>query len=131
MFVGDALFMPDYGTARADFPGGDAHVLYRSIRNLLALPDETRLFMCHDYKAPGRDHYAWETTIGEQRVNNPHVKDGIAEGEFVAMRQARDAKLSAPLLLMPSIQVNIRAGKLPPPDVNGVRYLKIPVKLVA
>ena len=87
--------------------------------------------MCHDYKAPGRDHYAWETTVGDQRVNNPHVKDGIAEGEFVAMRQARDAKLSAPLLLMPSIQVNIRAGKLPPPDVNGVRYLKIPVKLVA
>jgi glyoxylase-like metal-dependent hydrolase (beta-lactamase superfamily II) len=131
VFVGDTLFMPDYGTARADFPGGDAHVLYRSIRNLLALPDETRLFMCHDYKAPGRNHYAWETTVGEQRVNNPHVKDGIAEGEFVAMRQARDAKLSAPLLLMPSIQVNIRAGKLPPPDVNGVRYLKIPVKLVA
>ena len=131
VFVGDTLFMPDYGTARADFPGGDARVLYRSIRNLLALPDETRLFMCHDYKAPGRDHYAWETTVGDQRVNNPHVKDGIGEGEFVAMRQARDAKLSAPLLLMPSIQVNIRAGKLPPPDANGVRYLKIPVKLVA
>jgi glyoxylase-like metal-dependent hydrolase (beta-lactamase superfamily II) len=131
VFVGDTLFMPDYGTARADFPGGDARVLYRSIRKLLALPDATRLFICHDYKAPGRDHYAWETTVGEQRANNPHVKDGIGEDEFVAMREARDAGLSAPLLLMPSIQVNIRAGKLPPPDVNGVRYLKIPVKLVA
>jgi glyoxylase-like metal-dependent hydrolase (beta-lactamase superfamily II) len=131
VFVGDTLFMPDYGTARADFPGGDARKLYRSIRKLLALPDETRLFMCHDYKAPGRDHYAWETTVGEERAKNPHVKDGIAEDEFVAMREARDAVLAAPRLLMPSIQVNMRAGKLPPPDANGVRYLKIPVKLVA
>ena len=130
-FIGDTLFMPDYGTARADFPGGDARVLYRSVRKLLALPDATRLFICHDYKAPGRDHYAWETTVGEQRAKNPHVRDGISEDEFVAMREARDAGLSAPLLLIPSIQVNIRAGKLPPPDVNGVRYLKIPVKLVA
>jgi glyoxylase-like metal-dependent hydrolase (beta-lactamase superfamily II) len=131
VFVGDTLFMPDYGTARADFPGGDARVLYRSIQKLLALPKATRLFMCHDYKAPGRDHYAWETTVGEERAKNPHVKDGISEDEFVSMREARDAKLSAPHLLMPSIQVNIRAGKLPPPDANGVRYLKIPVKLVA
>jgi glyoxylase-like metal-dependent hydrolase (beta-lactamase superfamily II) len=131
VFVGDTLFMPDYGTARADFPGGDARALYRSIRKLLALPQETRLFMCHDYKAPGRDHYAWETTVGEERAHNPHVRDGIAEDDFVAMREARDAKLAAPHLLMPSIQVNIRAGKLPPADANGVRYLKIPVKLVA
>jgi glyoxylase-like metal-dependent hydrolase (beta-lactamase superfamily II) len=131
VFVGDTLFMPDYGTARADFPGGDARVLYRSIQRLLALPASTRLFMCHDYKAPGRDHYAWETTVGEERASNPHVKDGISEDEFVSMREARDAGLSAPLLLMPSIQVNMRAGKLPPPDANGVRYLKIPVKLVA
>ena len=104
-------------TARADFPGGDAHALYRSIRKLLALPDGTRLFMCHDYKAPGRVHFAWETTVGEQRANNPHVKDGISEEDFVAMREARDAGLAVPILLMPSIEVNIRAGKLPPPDV--------------
>ncbi len=131
VFVGDTMFMPDYGTARADFPGGGARTLYRSIKRLLDLPRETRLFMCHDYKAPGRDHYAWETTIGEQRDNNPLVKDGIGEEEFVAMREARDAKLAAPLLLMPSIQVNICAGRLPPPDDNGVQYLKIPVRLVA
>ncbi len=131
VFVGDTLFMPDYGTARADFPGGDARTLYRSIRKLLALPRETRLFMCHDYKAPGRDQYAWETTVGDERDYNPHVKDGVSEDDFVAMREARDAKLAAPHLLMPSIQVNIRAGKLPPPDANGVQYLKIPVKLVA
>ena len=131
VFVGDTLFMPDYGTARADFPGGDARQLYRSIRRLLALPRETRLFMCHDYKAPGRDHYAWETTVGEQRARNAHVKDGVDESTFVAMREARDAKLQAPLLLLPSIQVNIRAGKLPPADANGVHYLKIPVKLAS
>jgi glyoxylase-like metal-dependent hydrolase (beta-lactamase superfamily II) len=129
VFVGDTLFMPDYGTARADFPGGDARTLYRSIRRLLSLPSVTRLFMCHDYKAPGRDHYAWETTVGEQRAHNPHVKDGIEEEAFVAMREARDAKLAAPLLLLPSIQVNIRAGKLPPADANGVHYIKIPVRL--
>ncbi len=130
VFVGDTLFMPDYGTARADFPGGDARTLYRSIQKLLALPAETRLFMCHDYKAPGRDHYAWETTVAEQR-NNVHLKDGVSEDAFVAMREARDAKLSAPTLLLPSIQVNIRAGHLPPPDANGVRYLRIPVKIAA
>jgi glyoxylase-like metal-dependent hydrolase (beta-lactamase superfamily II) len=128
VFVGDTMFMPDYGTARADFPGGDAHKLYRSIRRLLALPPETRLFMCHDYKAPGRDTYAWETTVAEER-NNVHLKDGVTEEEFVAMRQARDATLAAPRLLLPSIQTNIRAGKFPPAEANGVRYLMIPVKL--
>ncbi|UPJ59271.1 MBL fold metallo-hydrolase [Bradyrhizobium sp. 192] len=129
VFVGDTLFMPDYGTARADFPGGDAHKLYRSIKRLLALSPETRLFMCHDYKAPGRDTFAWETTVRKQRENNVHAKDGVSEDEFVAMRQARDTKLSAPKLLLPSIQVNIRAGKFPPAEANGVRYLTIPVKL--
>jgi glyoxylase-like metal-dependent hydrolase (beta-lactamase superfamily II) len=129
VFVGDTLFMPDYGTARADFPGGNARTLYRSIRRLLALPSDTRLFMCHDYKAPGRDHYAWETTVGEQRAQNAHVKDGVIEDAFVAMREARDASLAAPLLLLPAIQVNIRAGKLPPAEANGVHYIKIPVKL--
>jgi glyoxylase-like metal-dependent hydrolase (beta-lactamase superfamily II) len=129
VFVGDTMFMPDYGTARADFPGGDAHQLYRSIRRLTALPPETRLFMCHDYKAPGRDEYAWETTVAEQRERNVHVKEGVTEEEFVAMRTARDAKLAAPRLLLPSIQTNIRAGKFPPAEANGVRYLMIPVKL--
>ncbi|MFT2095058.1 MBL fold metallo-hydrolase [Acidiphilium multivorum] len=128
VFVGDSLFMPDYGTARADFPGGNAHQLYRSIRRLLALPPETRLFMCHDYKAPGRDHYAWETTVAEQRATNKHVHDGVTEEEFVAMREARDATLAAPALLLPSIQVNIRAGRFPPAESNGVRYLLIPVR---
>jgi glyoxylase-like metal-dependent hydrolase (beta-lactamase superfamily II) len=127
-FVGDTLFMPDYGTARADFPGGDARQLYRSIKRLMRLPSETRLFMCHDYKAPGRDAYAWETTVAEQRASNVHVKDGVSEEEFVTMRTARDSKLSAPRLLLPSIQVNIRAGKFPPAEANGVRYLTIPVK---
>ena len=128
VFVGDTLFMPDYGTARADFPGGDAHKLYRSIRRLLSLPSQTRLFMCHDYKAPGRDTYAFETTVGEQRSSNVHVHEGVEEGEFVAMRNARDATLAAPTLLLPSIQVNIRAGRFPAAEANGVRYLKIPVK---
>jgi glyoxylase-like metal-dependent hydrolase (beta-lactamase superfamily II) len=126
-FVGDTLFMPDYGTARADFPGGDAHRLYRSIRTLMALPPTTRLFMCHDYKAPGRDTYAWETTVREEREENVHIKDGVSEDAFVAMRTARDATLSAPRLLLPSIQVNMRAGKFPPAHTNGVRYLTIPV----
>lgn len=129
VFVGDTMFMPDYGTARADFPGGDAHQLYRSIKRLLALPPETRLFMCHDYKAPCRDTYAWETTVREQREKNVHVKEGVSEDDFVAMRAARDAKLAAPRLLLPSIQVNIRAGKFPPAEANGVRYLMIPVKM--
>ena len=131
VFVGDTIFMPDYGTARADFPGGDAPTLYRSIRRLLSLPPETRLFMCHDYKAPGRDRYAWETTVAEERAGNVHVHDGVAEAEFVAMRTKRDTTLAAPVLLLPSVQVNIRAGHLPPPDDNGRSYLKIPVTLVA
>ena len=129
VFVGDTLFMHDYGTARADFPGGDARLLFRSIKRLLALPPQTRLWMCHDYKAPGRDDYAWQSTVAEQRAHNPHVKDGVTEDEFVAFRQARDAKLAAPTLLLPSIQVNIRAGRFPEAESNGVRYLKIPVKL--
>jgi len=128
LFVGDTLFMPDYGTARADFPGGDARQLYRSIRKLLDLPRETRIFLCHDYKAPGRDDYAWETTVGTQRDASVHVHDGVSEDDFVAMREARDATLSAPKLLLPSIQVNIRAGRFPEAEANGVRYLKIPVK---
>jgi len=129
VFVGDTMFMPDYGTARADFPGGDAHLLYRSMRRLLALPSETRLFMCHDYKAPGRDSYAWETTVGEQRAHNKHVRDGVSEEEFVAMRKERDAGLTAPSLLLPSIQVNMRAGRFPPAETNGVRYMLVPVKV--
>jgi glyoxylase-like metal-dependent hydrolase (beta-lactamase superfamily II) len=129
VFVGDTLFMPDYGTARADFPGGDAHQLYRSIRRLLSFPRETRLFMCHDYKAPGRDAYAWETTVGEERDRSIHIHDGVGEEEFVAMRKARDATLGAPRLLLPSIQVNVRAGRFPPAEQNGVRYLKLPLKL--
>jgi glyoxylase-like metal-dependent hydrolase (beta-lactamase superfamily II) len=127
VFIGDTLFMPDYGTARADFPGGDARALYRSIKKLLDLPEETRVFVCHDYKPEGRDHYAWETTIAAER-QNLHIA-GKSEDEFVAMREARDAKLAAPLLLLPSIQTNIRAGKLPPAESNGVTYFKIPVKL--
>jgi glyoxylase-like metal-dependent hydrolase (beta-lactamase superfamily II) len=126
VFVGDTLFMPDYGTARADFPGGDARTLYRSIQKLLALPDATRVFLCHDYKAPGRDCFVWETTVGEQRAKNVHLKD-MSEEAFVAMREARDKTLSAPVLLLPSIQVNIRAGELPPAEGNGVRYLKLPL----
>lgn len=129
VFVGDTLFMPDFGTARADFPGGDAHALYRSIQRVLSLPPQTRLFMCHDYKAPGRDQYAWETTVGEERARNVHVREGVTEGEFVKMREARDKTLATPLLLLPAIQVNIRAGKLPPAEANGVQYLKVPVKL--
>jgi len=128
VFVGDSLFMPDYGTARADFPGGDARALFRSVRKLLSLPGETRLFMCHDYKAPGRDDYRWETTVAEERRANVHVHDGVSEDDFVAMRQARDATLSAPKLLLPSIQVNVRAGHFPAAEANGVQYLKIPVK---
>lgn len=130
-FVGDTLFMSDYGTARTDFPGGDARQLYRSIRRLLSLPEETRLYMCHDYKAPGRNSFAWETTVGEERRSNPHVHDGISEDEFVAMREGRDATLPVPKLLYPSIQVNIRAGRLPPPEANGRTYLKIPLEVPA
>ncbi len=129
VFVGDTLFMPDYGTARTDFPGGDARSLYRSIGRVLSLPDSTRLFMCHDYKAPGRDEYRWETTVGEERRNSVHVHDGVSEEAFVAMREARDATLSAPKLLLPSIQANVRAGRFPQAEANGVRYLKLPIRL--
>ena len=128
-FVGDTLFMPDYGTARADFPGGDARQLYRSIRRVLSLPDATRLFLCHDYKAPDRDEFAWETTVGEQRRSSVHVHDGVTEDDFVAMREARDETLAVPKLLLPAIQVNIRAGNFPEAEANGVHYLRIPVRL--
>jgi glyoxylase-like metal-dependent hydrolase (beta-lactamase superfamily II) len=127
LFVGDTLFMPDYGTARCDFPGGDARTLYRSIKRLLALPGETRIFLCHDYKAPGRDEYVWETTVAEERARNVHIRDGVSEDEFVAMREARDKTLPMPNLILPSIQVNIVAGELPPAEDNGVRYLKLPL----
>jgi glyoxylase-like metal-dependent hydrolase (beta-lactamase superfamily II) len=129
VFVGDTLFMPDYGTARTDFPGGCARQLYRSIQKLLSLPPETRLFMCHDYKAPGRDQFAWETTVAEERRANRHVHDGVSEDEFVAMRQERDEGLQTPRLLIPSIQVNMRAGRFPPAESDGVRYIRVPVKL--
>lgn len=129
-FVGDTIFMPDFGTARADFPGGDPRQLFQSIRRLLTLPDGTRLFLCHDYKAPGRNEYAWETTVRQQREGNVHVKDGITEDEFVTMRTARDKDLSMPNLIMPSVQVNIRGGRLPEPEANGVSYIKIPVNAV-
>ncbi|HMT48088.1 MAG TPA: MBL fold metallo-hydrolase [Novosphingobium sp.] len=127
VFIGDTLFMPDYGSARADFPGGDAHILYRSVRRLLSLPEASRLFLCHDYKAPGRDTYAWETTVAEQRRSNVHLHDGISEDDFVAMRKARDATLDMPRLILPSIQVNMRGGHFPEPEENGVSYLKLPL----
>jgi glyoxylase-like metal-dependent hydrolase (beta-lactamase superfamily II) len=126
-FVGDTLFMPDFGTARCDFPGGDARQLYRSIQKIFALPDATRLFLCHDYKAPGRDAYRWETTVGEEKRQNVHVHEGVSEDAFVALRTARDATLGMPRLILPSVQVNMRAGQLPPAEDNGQRYLKIPV----
>jgi glyoxylase-like metal-dependent hydrolase (beta-lactamase superfamily II) len=126
-FVGDTLFMPDYGTARADFPGGDAHILFRSIRRLLQLPNSTRLFLCHDYKAPDREEFVWETTVQDQRLHNVHVREGVGEEEFVVMRQARDATLGMPKLILPSIQINMRGGQLPAPEDNGRRYLKLPL----
>ena len=126
-FVGDTLFMPDYGTARADFPGGSARTLYRSIRRLLALPPETRLFLCHDYKAPGRDSFVFETSVAAQRSGNVHVHDGVSEDAFVAMREARDKTLGMPRLILPSIQINMRAGHFPEPEANGTRYLKLPL----
>ncbi len=126
-FVGDTMFMPDYGSARADFPGGDARALYHSVRKILALPESTRIFCCHDYKAPGREEFAWETTVGAQRRGNLHLHDGVSEAEFVAMRRARDKTLNTPQLLVPAIQINIRAGDLPPPEDNGVAYLKVPL----
>ncbi|WP_350016413.1 MBL fold metallo-hydrolase [Rhodanobacter sp. IGA1.0] len=129
-FVGDTLFMPDYGTARCDFPGGDAATLYRSIRRIFALPDATRLFLCHDYPVPGRDGFVCETTVAAQRAGNVHVRDGIDEAAFVAMRSARDATLKVPQLLLPAVQVNMRAGHLPPAEDNGVRYLRIPLDAI-
>ena len=128
LFVGDTMFMPDYGTARCDFPGGDARAMYRSIRRLMRLPDKTRMFLCHDYKAPpARTEFAWETTVGEQRQRNVHIHDGITEDEFVAMRTERDGTLCMPKLIFPSVQVNIRGGRLPEAEANGVRYLKLPL----
>jgi len=126
-FVGDTIFMPDFGTARCDFPGGDARTLYQSIQKIFALPDETRLFLCHDYKAPGRDEYAWETTVGEQKAKNIHVHEGVSEEDFVTMRTERDATLDMPALILPSVQVNMRAGQKPPAEDNGIHYLKIPL----
>lgn len=129
VFVGDTLFMPDYGTARCDFPGGDAAQLYGSVQRLLALPDSTRLFMCHDYKAPGRDAFSYETTVGAQKAANVHIRSGVTEAEFVQMRQARDATLAVPRLLLPSVQINMRAGQMPEPEANGQVYLKVPLNL--
>ena len=129
-FVGDTLFMPDYGTARADFPGGDAAMLYRSIRRILALPPETRIFVGHDYLPTGREAPAWETTVAAERVGNVHVHDGVTEEAFVALRSARDKTLAAPRLILPSLQVNIRGGALPKPDADGRVYLKTPVSVV-
>ncbi|HNS88210.1 MAG TPA: MBL fold metallo-hydrolase, partial [Parvularculaceae bacterium] len=128
-FVGDTMFMPDYGTARCDFPGGDAATLYKSIQKIFSLPDETRLFMCHDYKAPGREDYAWETTVKDERDWNVHVGRGVSEADFVRMRTARDKTLAMPRLILPSVQINMRAGEPPPPDSNGVRYLKLPLNM--
>ncbi len=128
-FVGDTLFMPDYGTARCDFPGGDAAMLYRSIRRILSLPEATSLYMCHDYRPGGRE-VAYVTSVGEERAANVHIHDGVDEAAFVAMRRARDAQLEAPVLLLPSVQVNMRAGELPPPEENGTRYLKIPLNAI-
>lgn len=130
VWVGDTLFMPDYGTARCDFPGGDARTLYHSIQKLFALPGETRVFMCHDYKAPGRDEFLYETTIAAEREHNVHVHSGISEQQFVDMRTARDATLAMPTLILPSVQINMRGGELPAPESNGTRYLKIPLDVL-
>ncbi len=126
-FIGDTLFMPDYGAARADFPGGDARQLYRSIRKILAWPPATRLFLCHDYLAPGRSQFVWESTVAAQRAENLHIHEGVSEEDFVKMRKARDATLSMPALIIPAVQVNMRAGELPPAEANGVSYLKVPM----
>lgn len=129
-FVGDTLFMPDFGSARTDFPGGSAPQLYESIQKILALPDDTRLFMCHDYMAPGRDEFAWETSVAEQKANNIHINEKVSRDEFVEMREGRDSQLGMPKLILPSLQVNLRAGELPDPEDNDVRYLKIPLDAV-
>ncbi|WP_254515912.1 MBL fold metallo-hydrolase [Novosphingobium sp. G106] len=130
VFVGDTLFMPDYGTARSDFPGGSAEHLYRSIRKILALPDETRMFVGHDYLPEGRQDYRWETSVAQQNAGNVHIQEGVSEGDFVFLRQARDAKLEAPLLILPSLQVNIRAGAMPPASKGGHIYLKLPINAI-
>ena len=130
LFTGDNMFMPDYGSARADFPGGDARQLYRSVRRLMRLPDQTRVFLCHDYKAPNRDEYVWETTMLAERTGNVHIHEGVSEDDFVEMRTQRDATLSMPKLILPSLQVNMRGGRLPEADENGVSYLKLPVNLL-
>lgn len=129
-FVGDTIFMPDLGTGRCDFPGGDARTLYRSIRKILALPESTRIFLCHDYKSPGRDEYRHESTVAEECSHNIHVHDGVTEDDFVALRTAKDASLSVPNLILPSLQVNMRAGAFPPAEANGTRYLKIPLDVL-
>ena len=130
VFVGDTMFMPDYGSARADFPGGDARTLYRSLRRILELPAQTRLFLCHDYLPEGRQEYVWETTVAAQRQGNVHANDEIDEDAFVAMREARDKTLAVPRLILPAVQVNMRAGRMPPPEDNGIAYLKIPVNQI-
>lgn len=130
LFTGDTMFMPDYGSARADFPGGDARRLYRSVRRLMRLPDRTRVFLCHDYKAPNREEFVWETTMLAERTGNVHLHEDVSEDEFVAMRTQRDATLAMPKLILPSLQVNIRGGRLPEPEDNGVAYLKLPVNLL-
>ncbi|WP_324806976.1 MBL fold metallo-hydrolase [Sphingomonas sp. LY29] len=127
LFTGDTMFMPDYGSARADFPGGDARQLYRSVRRLMQLPDETRVFLCHDYKAPNRDDFVWETTMLAERTANVHIHQGVSEDDFVAMRTQRDATLAMPKLILPSLQVNMRGGRLPEPEDDGASYLKLPV----
>ena len=129
-FVGDTLFMPDFGSARTDFPGGDATQLYNSIHKILSLPDDTRLFMCHDYKAPGRDKFAWETSVAEQRAANIHINDQVSQEQFVEMREGRDSQLGMPKLILPSLQVNLRAGRLPDPEGNDIRYLKLPIDAI-
>ena len=129
-FIGDTLFMPDYGTARCDFPGGDARQLYRSVKRLFALPPQTRLFLCHDYLPPGRSEFSWETTVAEQKAHNIHINEATAEDQFVELRRKRDATLDMPRLIIPSVQVNMRAGALPPAEDNGIRYLKIPVNVL-
>jgi len=129
LFVGDTMFMPDYGTARCDFPGGDARQLYRSVHKLFALPDATRMFLCHDYLPSGRTEFCWETTVGAQKAGNIHVKLGTSEDDFVAMREAKDKKLDMPRLILPAVQVNMRAGHMPQEEANGTAYLKVPLNV--
>ena len=129
-FVGDTLFMPDYGTARCDFPGGDARTLFQSVQKIFALPDDTRMFLCHDYLPKNRSEHAWETTVGAQKRDNIHIHAGTSEDAFVAMRTGRDAELDMPRLILPSVQVNMRAGHMPAAEDNGIQYLKIPVNVL-